>query len=147
MEKEPGQTVTRATEVEQEGVKINKIDEACRLLTASKVYLEWATVFQSSDDGCERRRRFSTLFTRKGACSRSSNVALENDGTEKTAKLIPLIPVRQQIPRPRKRFGKHFGTKIRYGFTKLGRAVRRIVAPSTETIPEWQCKRGGMSSH
>lgn len=134
MERNPDRNVTTATKVQQQSIKINKIDLACRLLTISTVHMEIGTAFQPSNDGCRRQRRFVMVFTRKGPCFRSLNVAMENDAIDKTGKLTPLISVGQGTAPARKRFGKHFGTKIRRSFKKFGRAVRRTVAPSTETV-------------
>lgn len=134
MEEQPGLNVTRSTEVEHEGVNIEDKHRACRLIIRSTMHLERATVFQYSDDGCERMGRFAMLFTKKGPCSTRLNVATEHDVNRRTGILIPLIPVEQGTPRPRQRFGRYTGTKIKRGFTKFGRSIRRVVAPSTETL-------------
>lgn len=122
---------------EQNMFRVGRRAHRCGMLTTSTVHMGKATVGNIVDikcEGAERPRRLFTVFRRRAQPRLSSNDPIENDADKNTSRLIPLINFKSEGSRSKKRFGKHAGIKIRRAFKKVGRAVRRAVVPSTETV-------------
>lgn len=100
------------------------------------------TVEQLSDIPCQGwagpTRVQKMLFRRKWLSSESLKADLEQSERKNGRRIIPLIPVTKEAQEPRKKFGKKLGTKVRRAMNKFGRALKKAVVPSVDTLSSFE---------
>lgn len=78
------------------------------------------------------------VFRRKWLSSESLKAELEQSERKNGRMIIPLIPVEEVAQHTGKKFGKKLVTKVRRAMQKFGRALKKAVVPSVDTLSSFE---------